>query len=44
MVAFATEHDATQVGMGMVHVCGDDAVQPTDAAAQEVQNEVHLYS
>ena len=27
MVAFATEHDATQVELGMVLECGDDAVQ-----------------
>ena len=27
VVAFATEHDATQVELGMVHECGDDAVQ-----------------
>ena len=27
VVAFATEHDATQVELDMVHECGDDAVQ-----------------
>ena len=27
VVAFATEHDATRVELGMVHECGDDVVQ-----------------